>query len=81
MREIPENKRLEAKNKIRFKSVCYKHMKLKGSKLSVLARTLKLEVRIVLEREPEVNLQHDTVVILSSIVQVAEGQVAHSVQV
>lgn len=47
----------------------------------MLAKNLKIEVRIVLAREPEVNLQHNMVVCLSTAVWVAEGDVVHSAYV
>lgn len=47
-------------------------MSLRGSKLSSLARYLTMEVRTVLAREPEVNLQRDTVVHSFIVVWVAE---------
>lgn len=55
MREILKRKSAKARNKIRFKRVRCKHTSLRESKLSVLDKNLKIEVRTVLARASEVN--------------------------
>ena len=58
MREFPERKSPETRNKIRFEKVWYKHVSLRESKF-LIQKSWNRCVWTVLARESQINLQHD----------------------